>query len=78
MCTCLQSLTLSLQAQRYITEDERAPGIPEPEVPVLPERFKDDPHKYIAQLNGGTLPYEFAGKPPQASAVISRQFAVVT
>ena len=62
LCTSLQALMLSLPLQHYITEDERAPGIPEPEVPVLLEQFKDDPHKYIAQLNGGHLPYELASK----------------
>ena len=48
--------------QRYITEDERAPGIPEPKAAELPEQFKQNPHKYIAQLNGGNLPYELASE----------------
>ena len=29
---------------------------------MLPEQFKDDPHKYIARLNGGNLPYELASE----------------
>ena len=39
-----------------------APGIPEPAVLEVPEHFKKDPHKFVAQLNSGALPYQLAGK----------------
>ncbi|CAL5218970.1 g724 [Coccomyxa viridis] len=47
--------------QRYVTEDERLPGIPEPKALEVPEEFKGNPHKFIAQLNSGALPYQLAG-----------------
>ncbi len=49
--------------QRYVTEDERLPGIPEPKALEVPEEFKGNPHKFIAQLNSGALPYQLAGEP---------------
>ncbi len=48
--------------QRYVTEDERLPGILEPKALEVPEEFKGNPHKFIAQLNSGALPYQLAGK----------------
>ena len=49
--------------QRYVTKDERLPGIPEPKALEVPEEFKGNPHKFIAQLNSGALPYQLAGEP---------------
>lgn len=54
---------IALSLQRYITRDEVVPGIPAPAVLEVPEHFKRDPHKFIAQLNSGALPYQLAGKP---------------
>ena len=48
--------------QRYVTEDERLPGILEPKALEVPEEFKGNPHKFIAQLNSGALPYQLAGQ----------------
>ena len=28
----------------------------------VPHEFKKDPHKFIAQLNSGALPYQLGGK----------------
>lgn len=48
--------------QRYVTKDERLPSIPAPAPFPVPEQFRRNPHKYIAQLNGGHLPYELASE----------------
>eukprot|EP00884_Botryococcus_braunii_P000569 jgi/Botrbrau1/10512/Bobra.0133s0112.1 len=42
---------------RYISECVRDPDVPQPPVRRVPSAFASDPHQYITQLNGGTLPY---------------------
>ena len=61
---------IALSLQRYITRDEVVPGIPAPAVLEVPEHFKRDPHKFIAQLNSGALPYQLAGKPTLSSTFL--------
>ena len=39
------------------------PEVPEPQALEVPMEFKGNPHKFIAQLNSGALPYQLAGKP---------------
>ena len=42
----------------YVTEYCLMPGVEAPPAPVLPARFRDNPHDYIKELNHGRLPYQ--------------------
>ena len=48
---------------RYVTKNELDEGIPSPPPKVLPEKYRGQPHEYIARLNFGKLPYIARSEP---------------
>lgn len=42
---------------KYITQSERDVDVPEPPARRVPAKYAADVHQYIAELNGGSLPY---------------------
>ena len=42
---------------RYVTENVRGSGVPQPKAAQLPDTFRGRPHDYLEFLNFGRLPY---------------------
>lgn len=68
LLTPLASIERAPTLQRYITEDERAPDVPEPAVPEVPKEYAINPHKYIKKLNWGRMPYELGSERPDSTS----------
>lgn len=49
---------------RYVVANELAEGVPSLAPKVLPDRYRDNPHKYVERLNFGRLPYIERSAPP--------------